>query len=111
MKTWAESVCAHSALSEPQSTVRGAAGYFGGSGSRAASAGADEPGGAGLYVILSDIRCSEDFLLRSMRLAAPIFCSSAQRADFGDAMTRLEQLSSTCIGRAGSSPHVYVRRG
>src|SRR5438876_10639581 len=46
----------------------------------------------GLYVILSDARCSEDFLLRSMRLGGADFLQQPlKRADFSDAMSRLEQ--------------------
>src|SRR5262245_54347556 len=46
----------------------------------------------GLYVILSDNGCSEDFLLRSMRLGATDFLHQPlKRGDFSDAMMRLEQ--------------------
>ena len=47
---------------------------------------------AALYVILSDLRCSEEFLLRSMRLGSSDFLQQPlKRADFSEAMTRLEQ--------------------
>ena len=46
----------------------------------------------GLYVILSDVRCSEEFLLRSMRLGGADFLHQPlKRADFNEAITRLEQ--------------------
>src|SRR2546428_7658911 len=46
----------------------------------------------GLYVILSDVRCSEEFLLRSMRLGGADFLQQPlKRAEFSEAMTRLEQ--------------------
>jgi pilus assembly protein CpaE len=45
-----------------------------------------------LYVILSDLKCSEEFLLRSMRLGSADFLQQPlKRAEFGDAITRLEQ--------------------
>jgi len=46
----------------------------------------------GLYVILSDKASGEDFLLRSMRLGATDFLQQPlKRAEFNEAMTRLEQ--------------------
>jgi len=45
-----------------------------------------------LYVILSDLRSSEDFLLRSMRLGgADFMLQPLKRAEFSDAMNRLDQ--------------------
>jgi pilus assembly protein CpaE len=44
------------------------------------------------YVILSNLRSSEDFLLRSMRLGgADFLMQPLKRAEFGEAMIRLEQ--------------------
>ena len=46
----------------------------------------------GLYVILSDAKCSEAFLLRSMRSGGSDFLQQPlKRAEFSEAMTRLEQ--------------------
>src|SRR5438552_11958330 len=46
----------------------------------------------GLYVILSDSRCSDPFLLRSMRLGGADFLQQPlKRAEFSEAMKRLEQ--------------------
>jgi pilus assembly protein CpaE len=46
----------------------------------------------GLYVILSDTACSEDFLLQAMRLGATDFLQQPlKRAEFSEAMRRLEQ--------------------
>jgi pilus assembly protein CpaE len=46
----------------------------------------------GLYVILSDFQCSEDFLLRAMRTGATDFLKQPlKRSEFSEAMTRLEQ--------------------
>ena len=46
----------------------------------------------GLYVILSGLQCSEEFLLRSMRLGSSDFLQQPlKRAEFSEAMTRLEQ--------------------
>jgi pilus assembly protein CpaE len=46
----------------------------------------------GLYVILSDTFCSQDFLLRSMRLGAADFLQQPlKRAEFSEAISRLEQ--------------------
>src|SRR5436190_12601242 len=46
----------------------------------------------GLYVILSNLQCGEDFLLRSMRLGGSDFLQQPlKRAEFNEAMTRLEQ--------------------
>src|SRR5262249_47455613 len=46
----------------------------------------------GVYVILSDSKCSQEFLLRSMRLGSADFLQQPlKRAEFSDAMTRLEQ--------------------
>src|SRR5215813_3969604 len=46
----------------------------------------------GLYVILSDGQSSEDFLLRSMRLGSADFLRQPlKRAEFSEAMSRLEQ--------------------
>jgi pilus assembly protein CpaE len=46
----------------------------------------------GLYIIVSHNASSEDFLLRSMRLGAADFLPQPlKRADFSEAMTRLEQ--------------------
>src|SRR5262249_24737938 len=45
----------------------------------------------GLYVILSDNACSQDFLLRAMRLGGGDFLQQPlKRAEFSDAITRLE---------------------
>ena len=47
-----------------------------------------------LYVILSDLNCSQEFLLRSMRLGSSDFLQQPlKRAEFSEAMTRLEQHS------------------
>ena len=47
-----------------------------------------------LYVILSDLQCSQEFLLRSMRLGSADFLQQPlKRAEFSEAMTRLEQHS------------------
>jgi len=46
----------------------------------------------GLYVILSDLQSSEEFLLRSMRLGGADFLQQPlRRAEFSEALTRLEQ--------------------
>jgi pilus assembly protein CpaE len=46
----------------------------------------------GLYVILSDKACTQDFLLRAMRLGGADFLQQPlKRADFSEAMARLEQ--------------------
>jgi pilus assembly protein CpaE len=46
----------------------------------------------GLYVILSDFECSEEFLLRAMRQGATDFLKQPlKRAEFSEAMTRLDQ--------------------
>jgi pilus assembly protein CpaE len=46
----------------------------------------------GLYVILSDFQSSEEFLLRSMRLGGADFLQQPlKRAEFSDAMIRLEE--------------------
>jgi pilus assembly protein CpaE len=46
----------------------------------------------GLYLILSDSECSEEFLLRSMRQGSSDFLRQPlKRAEFSEAMTRLEQ--------------------
>src|SRR5215475_9109768 len=46
----------------------------------------------GLYVILSDNACSQDFLLRAMRMGGADFVQQPlKRAEFSEAMTRLEQ--------------------
>ena len=46
----------------------------------------------GIYVILSDHQCSQDFLLRSMRLGGADFLEQPlKRVDFRDAISRLEQ--------------------
>jgi len=51
-----------------------------------------EQASPGLYVIVSHNASSETFLLRSMRLGAADFLSQPlKRADFSEAMTRLEQ--------------------
>jgi len=45
-----------------------------------------------LYVILSDMNCTQDFLLRSMRLGSSDFLQQPlKRAEFSEAMTRIEQ--------------------
>ncbi len=45
-----------------------------------------------LYVILSDLRSSEEFLLRSMRMgSADFLLQPLKRAEFSDALIRLEQ--------------------
>ena len=45
-----------------------------------------------VYVILSDMNCTQDFLLRSMRLGSSDFLQQPlKRAEFSEAMTRLEQ--------------------
>ena len=45
-----------------------------------------------LYVMLSHVHCGEEFLLRSMRLGGADFLQQPlKRAEFNDAMTRLEQ--------------------
>jgi pilus assembly protein CpaE len=47
-----------------------------------------------LYVILSDMNCTQDFLLRSMRLGSADFLQQPlKRAEFSEAMTRLDQHS------------------
>src|SRR5215831_17046592 len=47
---------------------------------------------AGLYVILSNTICNEDLLLRAMRLGGGDFLQQPlKRADFNEAMKRLEQ--------------------
>jgi pilus assembly protein CpaE len=47
-----------------------------------------------LYVILSDLNCNQEFLLRSMRLGSSDFLQQPlKRAEFSEAMTRLEQQS------------------
>lgn len=47
---------------------------------------------AELYVILSDLQCSEEFLLRSLRLGGSDFLRQPlKRAEFSEAITRLEQ--------------------
>lgn len=47
-----------------------------------------------LYVILSDVNCTQDFLLRSMRLGSSDFLQQPlKRAEFSEAMTRLDQHS------------------
>ena len=46
----------------------------------------------GLYVILSDNVCSQDFLLRAMRLGGTDFLQQPlKRSEFSESMTRLEQ--------------------
>lgn len=46
----------------------------------------------GLYVILSDFQCSEEFLLRSMRQGGADFLRQPlKRAEFSEAVARLEQ--------------------
>jgi pilus assembly protein CpaE len=46
----------------------------------------------GLYVLLSDNACSEGFLLRAMRMGAADFLQQPlKRAEFSEAMARLEQ--------------------
>ena len=46
----------------------------------------------GLYVILSDFQCSEESLLRAMRLGATDFLKQPlKRSEFSEAMNRLEQ--------------------
>ena len=45
-----------------------------------------------VYVILSDSQCSQDFLLRSMRLGSSDFLQQPlKRAEFSEAMNRLDQ--------------------
>lgn len=45
-----------------------------------------------IYVVLSGLRCSEDFLLRSMRLGgADFLLQPMKRAEFSESMTRLDQ--------------------
>ncbi|MBI4474546.1 MAG: AAA family ATPase [Acidobacteria bacterium] len=47
---------------------------------------------AEMYVVLSDDQCSEEFLLRSLRLGSSDFLQQPlKRAEFSDAMARLEQ--------------------
>ncbi len=49
-------------------------------------------GAPGIYVILSDSKCTAEFLLRSMRLGSTDFLQQPlKRAEFSDAMARLEQ--------------------
>jgi pilus assembly protein CpaE len=46
------------------------------------------------YVILSDMNCTQDFLLRSMRLGSSDFLQQPlKRAEFSEALTRLDQHS------------------
>jgi pilus assembly protein CpaE len=46
----------------------------------------------GVYVVLSDAKCSQEFLLRSMRLGGADFLQQPlKRAEFSEAMSRLEQ--------------------
>ena len=47
---------------------------------------------AGVYVILSDAKCTQEFLLRSMRAGSADFLQQPlKRAEFSEAMARLEQ--------------------
>lgn len=63
----------------------------------------------GLYVILSDLQCSEEFLLRSMRLGGADFLRQPlKRAEFSEAMTRLEQHMQRIHRQSRPLGHMYT---
>jgi len=66
----------------------------------------------GLYMILSDSRCSEAFLLRSMRLGGADFLQQPlKRAEFSEAMNRLEQHSQRIHRQSRQLGRMYTFTG
>jgi pilus assembly protein CpaE len=67
---------------------------------------------AGLYVILSDTACSQDFLLQAMRLGGGDFLQQPlKRAEFSDAMKRLEQYLQRVHRQAPQLGRMYTFAG
>src|SRR6185295_19181074 len=66
----------------------------------------------GLYVILSDSRCSEPFLLRSMRAGGADFLQQPlKRAEISEAMNRLEQHGQRIHRQARQLGRMYAFTG
>ena len=66
----------------------------------------------GVYVILSDTRCSEAFLLRSMRSGGSDFLQQPlKRAEFSEAMNRLEQHGQRIHRQARQLGRMYTFTG
>ena len=61
----------------------------------------------GLYVILSHVQGGEEFLLRSMRLGSADFLQQPlKRAEFNDAMTRLDQHVQRVVSVRANAYHL-----